>query len=70
MNEERKIIIEKKQSKVKSKRQMVELDVDLHEKLWKLSVETNRSLREIVDVLLRDALKYVEIQEGEENANK
>lgn len=63
MNEERKILIEKKPSKVKSKRQMVELDVDLHEKLWKLSVETNRTLREIVDVLLRDALKYVEIQE-------
>lgn len=63
MNEERKIIIEKKQGKVKSKRQMVELDIDLHDTLWKLSVETNRTLREIVDVLLRDALKYVEIQE-------
>ena len=61
-DKERKIIIEKKPNKCKSKRQMVELDVDLHEELWKLSVETNRPLREIVDVLLRDALKYVEIQ--------
>lgn len=67
MNEERKILIEKKQSKVRSKRQMVELDVDLHEKLWELSVETNRTLREIVDVLLRNALKYVEIQEVKKN---
>jgi ABC-type uncharacterized transport system ATPase subunit len=67
MNEERKILIEKKQSKVRSKRQMVELDVDLHEKLWELSVKTNRTLREIVDVLLRDALKYVEIQEVKKN---
>jgi hypothetical protein len=61
-NKERKIIIEKKSNKCKSKRQMVELDFDLHEELWKLSVETNRPLREIVDILLRDALKYVEIQ--------
>ena len=67
MNEERKIIIEKKQNKVKRQRQMVELDIDLHEKLWKLSVETNRPLREIVDVLLRDALKYVEIREVKKN---
>lgn len=42
---------------------MVELEIDTHARLLELSVKTNRPLREIVDLLINDALERVEIQE-------
>lgn len=58
---ERKIVIEKKH-KTKN-RTMVEIDNDIHEQILELSFKTGKSVREIVSMLLADALQYVEVEE-------
>ena len=61
--EERKIIIERKKRKQGEKsRTLVEMDNDVHAKLSEISSVTGRPIREIASILLRDALKYVEIK--------
>lgn len=69
----RKITITKKPNKAKSNkqnRQMVELDIVTHAKLREIAFKANRPLREIVDMLLNDALQYVEIREDEKGGQK
>lgn len=63
----RKIVIEKLDKKEKT-RTLVELDNDVHAKISEIAFETNRPIREIASILIRDALKYVEI-EGIKNEN-
>lgn len=59
----RKIVIEKVDKKEKTKaRTLVELDNDIHSKIAEIAFETNRTIREIASILIRDALKYVEIE--------
>lgn len=57
----RKIVIEKVDKKEKT-RTLVELDNDVHSKITEIAFKTNRSIREIASILIRDALKYVEIE--------
>lgn len=65
--EDRKIIIEKKTSMKKEKtRTLFELDNDVHESISILSIQAHRSIKEIASILIRDALKCVEIAESEE----
>lgn len=54
----RKIVIEKIDKKEKT-RTLVELDNDVHSKLTEIAFKTNRSIKEIASILIRDALKYV-----------
>ncbi len=64
--EDRKIIIEKKTCTKKEKtRTLVELDNDVHESISILSIQAHRPIKEIASILIRDALKYVEIKESE-----
>lgn len=59
----RKIVIEKiDKKKNKKTRTLVELDNDVHAKISEIAFETNRTIREIASILIRDALKYVEIE--------
>lgn len=58
----RKIVIEKTNKKEKT-RTLVELDNDVHAKISEIAFETNRPIKEIASILIRDALKYVEIEE-------
>lgn len=62
----RKIVIEKMSKKKGKTRTLVELDNDVHSKLTEIAFETNRPIREVASILIRDALKYVEIKESEE----
>ena len=57
----RKIVIEKMNKKEKT-RTLVELDNDVHAKISEIAFETNRPIKEIASILIRDALKYVEIE--------
>jgi len=57
----RKIVIEKMNKKEKT-RTLVELDNDVHSKISEIAFETNRPIKEIASILIRDALKYVEIE--------
>ena len=61
----RKIVIEKLDKKEKT-RTLVELDNDVHSKITEIAFKTNRSIREIASILIRDALKYVEIEADKE----
>ena len=58
----RKIVIEKVDKKKEKTRTLVELDNDVHSKITEIAFKTNRSIREIASILIRDALKYVEIE--------
>lgn len=60
---ERKIVIEKKHGDKTRNRTLVEIDNDVHLQIVELSVKTGRPIREIVSVLLRDALQHVEVKE-------
>lgn len=62
----RKIVIEKMDKKEKT-RTLVELDNDVHSKISEIAFETNRPIKEIASILIRDALKYVEIDADKEN---
>ena len=62
----RKIVIEKIDKKEKT-RTLVELDNDVHSKITEIAFKTNRSIREIASILIRDALKYVEIEADKES---
>lgn len=66
---ERQIIISKVENTHKKGRTMVELDNDVHYKVSEIAFRTNRSIREVVSILIRDALQYVEIEElkGDKN---
>jgi len=65
--EDRKITIEKKTCTKKERtRTLVELDNDVHESISILSIQAHRPIREIASILIRDALKYVEIIENED----
>ena len=57
-----------KVNKKEKTRTLVELDNDVHAKISEIAFETNRPIREIASILIRDALKYVEI-EGIKNEN-
>lgn len=57
----RKIVIEKNRQKEKT-RTLVELDNDVHSKIAEIAFKTNRPIKEIASILIRDALKYVEIE--------
>ena len=57
----RKIVIEKISKKEKA-RTLVELDNDVHSKITEIAFNTNRSIKEVASILIRDALKYVEIE--------
>ena len=57
----RKIVIEKNRQKEKT-RTLVELDNDVHAKISEIAFKTNRPIKEIASILIRDALKYVEIE--------
>jgi len=57
------IVIEKKQRREKT-RTMVEIDNEIHRQLLKLSLDTNQSMRDLVSMLLKEALQYVEVGEG------
>ena len=61
----RKIVIEKIGKKKEKPRTLVELDNDVHSKIAEIAFETNRPIREVASILIRDALKYVEIKESE-----
>lgn len=63
---DRKIIIEKKTCTREKTRTLVELDNDVHESISILSIQAHRPIREIASILIRDALKYVEITENEQ----
>lgn len=58
---DRKIVIEKIDKKEKT-RTLVELDNDVHSKIAEIAFRTNRQIKEVVNILIRDALKYVEIE--------
>ena len=58
----RKIVIEKIDKKEKA-RTLVELDNDVHSKITEIAFKTGRPIKEIASILIRDALKYVEIDE-------
>ena len=60
---ERKIVIEKIGNKKEKTRTLVELDNDVHSKISEIAFKTNRSIKEVASILIRDALKYVEIEE-------
>lgn len=64
----RKIVIEKIDKKEKT-RTLVELDNDVHSKITEIAFKTNRSIKEIASILIRDALKYVEIEANKEVEN-
>ena len=57
----RKIVIEKIGKKEKA-RTLVELDNDVHSKIAEIALKTNRSIKEVASILIRDALNYVEIE--------
>ena len=57
----RKIVISKVDNK--KGRTMVELDNDVHCKVSEIAFRTNRSIRDVASILIRDALQYVEIDE-------
>lgn len=59
----RKIIIEKVGKKKEKTRTLVELDNDVHSKIAEIAFKTNRPIKEIASILIRDALKYVEMEE-------
>lgn len=61
----RKIVIEKIDKKEKA-RTLVELDSDVHSKIAEIAFKTDRPIKEIASILIRDALKYVEIEEVSE----
>lgn len=61
----RKIVIEKMGKKEKA-RTLVELDNDVHSKIAEIAFRTNRPIKEVVNILIRDALKYVEIEADKE----
>lgn len=63
---ERKIVLQKQAPK----RRMVEIEADLHEKILVLSKTTNIKKREIINILLDDALKYVEVEEIKNEGKK
>lgn len=58
----RKIIIEKIDKKKGKTRTLVELDNDVHSKITEIAFKTDRSIKEIASILIRDALNYVEIE--------
>ena len=58
----RKIVIEKIGKKKEKARTLVELDNDVHSKIAEIAFKTNRPIKEITSILIRDALKYVEIE--------
>lgn len=62
----RKIVIEKMGKKKEKTRTLVELDNDVHARITEIAFETNRTIREVASILIRDALKYVEIKEKTE----
>ena len=63
----RKIVIEKIDKKEKT-RTRVELDNDVHSKITEIAFKTNRPIKEIASILIRDALKYVEIEADKEKS--
>ena len=65
----RKIVIEKIDKKEKT-RTLVELDNDVHSKITEIAFKTNRPIKEIASILIRDALKYVEIEADTESEEK
>lgn len=58
----RKIVIEKKHARKTRNRTLVEIDNNIHEQISKISIETGRPIREIVSILLADALERVEVK--------
>ncbi len=64
----RKIVIEKSKQKEKT-RTLVELDNDVHAKIAETAFDKNRPIKEIASILIRDALKYVEIEEIKNEAD-
>ena len=59
----REIIISKADNTHKKVRTMVELDNDVHYKVSEIAFRTNRSIREVASILIRDSLQYVKIDE-------
>jgi hypothetical protein len=57
-----KIIIEKKNQKSRNRRATVVVKPETYKKISDLSFETNQPMETIVDILLTEALKYVEIK--------
>ena len=66
----RKIVIEEISKKKEKTRTLVELDNDVHSKITEIAFETNRPIREVASILIRDALKYVEIKKSKDKENK
>jgi len=62
----RKIVIEKNKQQKEKTRTLVELDNDVHRRIAEIAFETNRPMREVASLLIRDALEHVEIKEGTE----
>ena len=57
---DRKIVLEKKRNE--KSRRMVEIDAAIHDQILELSFKTGKPVREIVSMLLADALQYVEVK--------
>lgn len=57
-----KIIIEKKEPKGKNRRAAVTVKPETYRKISDLSFDTNQTIESIVELLLTEALKYVEIK--------
>lgn len=62
----RKIVIEKIDKKKEKTRTLVELDNDVHSKITEIAFKTNRSIKEVASILIKDALNYVEIEANKE----
>lgn len=67
---DREIVISKIDKVQKKGRTMVELDNDVHYKVSEIAFRTNRSIREIASILIRDSLKYVKIDELKKDNNQ
>lgn len=59
-----KIIIKKQTPKSKTRRAAVTVKPETYRKISDISFETNVPIESIVEVLLTEALKHIEIEEG------
>lgn len=59
-----KIFIEKKEPKSRNRRATVVIKPETYKKISDLSFEANQPVETIVELLLSEALKYVEIKEN------
>ena len=57
-----KIIIKKQEKKSKERRATVVVKPETYRKIYDLSLESNTPIEDITNMLLTEALKYVEIE--------